>query len=36
MFEYLAVFDNRQLRNSALGMLTPIGYEMFRPEPSIA
>ena len=36
MFEYLEVFHNRQRRHSALGMLTPIEYEMLRPEPSIA
>lgn len=36
MFEYLEVFDNRQRRHSALGMLTPIEYETPRPEPSIA
>lgn len=36
MFEYLEVFHNRQRRHSALGMLTPIEYEMLRTEPSIA
>lgn len=36
MFEYLEVFRNRQRRHSALGMLTPIEYEMLRTEPSIA
>jgi len=36
MFEYLEVFHNRQCRHSALGMLTPIEYEMLRTEPSIA
>lgn len=36
IFEYLEVFHNRQRRHSALGMLTPIEYEMLRTEPSIA
>jgi transposase InsO family protein len=28
MFEYLEIFHNRQRRHSALGMLTPVEYEM--------
>ena len=28
MFEYLETFHNRQLRHSALGMHTPIEYEI--------
>lgn len=28
IFEYLEIFHNRQRRHSALGMLTPIEYEL--------
>ena len=28
LFEYLEIFHNRQRRHSALGMLTPIEYEL--------
>ena len=28
IFEYLEIFHNRQRRHSALGMLTPVEYEM--------
>ena len=28
MFEYLEIFHNRRRRHSALGMVTPIAYEM--------
>ena len=28
LFEYLEIFHNRRRRHSALGMLTPIEYEM--------
>ncbi|GAA4612953.1 hypothetical protein GCM10023195_55850 [Actinoallomurus liliacearum] len=31
IFEYLEIFHNRQRRHSALGMLTPIEYEMLSP-----
>ncbi|WP_440069259.1 IS3 family transposase [Streptosporangium sp. OZ121] len=31
IFEYLEIFHNRQRRHSALGMLTPIEYEMLYP-----
>ncbi|MBG0826906.1 IS3 family transposase [Planomonospora sp. ID67723] len=31
IFEYLEIFHNRQRRHSALGMLTPIEYEMSCP-----
>jgi len=27
IFEYLEIFHNRQLRHSALGMLTPVEFE---------
>ena len=30
MFEYLEIFRNRRRRHSALGMLTPIEYELRR------
>lgn len=35
IFEYLEIFHNRQRRHSALGMLTPIEFEL-RTTPSIA
>ena len=35
IFEYLEIFHNRQRRHSALGMLTPIEYEI-RPASPIA
>ncbi|MGW1024210.1 integrase core domain-containing protein [Streptomyces sp. NPDC002577] len=35
IFEYLEIFHNRQRRHSALGMLTPIEFEL-RAAPSIA
>jgi transposase InsO family protein len=28
IFEYLEIFHNRKRRHSALGMRTPVGYEM--------
>jgi transposase InsO family protein len=31
LFEYLAIFHNRQRRHSALGMLTPVQYELRQP-----
>ncbi len=31
IFEYLEIFHNRQRRHSALGMQTPIEYEMMQP-----
>ncbi|WP_043601194.1 integrase core domain-containing protein, partial [Nocardia otitidiscaviarum] len=31
IFEYLEIFHNRQRRHSALGMRTPIEYEMMQP-----
>ncbi|MGJ6965583.1 transposase, partial [Streptosporangium sp. G11] len=31
IFEYLEIFHNRRRRHSALGMLTPIEYEMLYP-----
>jgi putative transposase len=31
IFEYLEVFHNRRRRHSALGMRTPIEYEMLHP-----
>ncbi len=31
LFEYLEIFHNRQRRHSALGMRTPIEYEMMQP-----
>lgn len=31
IFEYLEIFHNRQRRHSALGMLTPMEYEMLYP-----
>ena len=30
IFEYLEIFHNRKRRHSALGMLTPIEYELQR------
>jgi transposase InsO family protein len=36
IFEYLEIFHNRQRRHSALGMLTPIEYELRPPSlPSV-
>ncbi|MFB9718151.1 IS3 family transposase [Planobispora longispora] len=32
IFEYLEIFHNRQRRHSALGMLTPVEYEMLYPD----
>ncbi|WP_433456241.1 IS3 family transposase [Streptomyces sp. CA-142005] len=32
LFEYLEIFHNRQRRHSALGMLSPVEYEL-RAEP---
>jgi transposase InsO family protein len=31
IFEYLEIFHNRRRRRSALGMLTPIEYELHHP-----
>ncbi len=31
IFEYLEIFHNRQRRHSALGMLTPVEYELKAP-----
>lgn len=31
IFEYLEIFHNRQRRHSALGMRTPVEYEMLYP-----
>ncbi|WAU78464.1 integrase core domain-containing protein (plasmid) [Streptomyces sp. Qhu-G9] len=31
LFEYLEIFHNRQRRHSALGMLTPVEYELRTP-----
>jgi transposase InsO family protein len=31
IFEYLEIFHNRQRRHSALGMLTPVEYELKSP-----
>ena len=37
IFEYLEIFHNRQRRHSALGMLSPIEYELRTPTiPSVA
>ncbi len=36
IFEYLEIFHNRQRRHSALGMLTPIEYEMLYPNVQLA
>ena len=36
IFEYLEIFHNRQRRHSALGMLSPVEYEMRRGEPTAA
>ncbi len=33
IFEYLEIFHNRKRRHSALGMLTPVEYEMMKPYP---
>jgi hypothetical protein len=33
IFEYLEIFHNRQRRHSALGMLTPVEYEIESPAP---
>lgn len=33
IFEYLEIFHNRKRRHSALGMRTPIEYEMMTPVP---
>ncbi len=33
IFEYLEIFHNRQRRHCALGMLTPIEYELHHPLP---
>ena len=30
LFEYLEIFHNRQRRHSALGMLTPVQYEIVK------
>ncbi|MER7379808.1 IS3 family transposase [Streptomyces lanatus] len=31
LFEYLEIFHNRQRRHSALGLLTPVQYELQQP-----
>ncbi|WEH13079.1 integrase core domain-containing protein [Streptomyces sp. VNUA24] len=31
LFEYLEIFHNRQRRHSALGMLSPVEYELRNP-----
>jgi putative transposase len=31
IFKYLEIFHNRQRRHSAMGMLTPIEYELHAP-----
>jgi putative transposase len=36
IFEYLEIFHNRQRRHSALGLLTPIEYELRAPTPEAA
>ena len=33
IFEYLEIFHNRRGRHSALGMRTPVEYEMMTPDP---
>ena len=33
LFEYLEIFHNRQRRHSALGMLSPVEYELRTPPP---
>ena len=35
MFEYLEIFHNRQRRHSALGMHTPIEYEILQSHPPV-
>lgn len=35
IFEYLEIFHNRQRRNSAIGVLTPIEYEKLQTQQSI-
>jgi putative transposase len=34
IFEYLEIFHNRKRRHSALGMRTPVEYEMMRGDPT--
>ena len=36
LFEYLEIFHNRRRRHSALGMLTPIEYEMLHRSQPVA
>ena len=36
IFEYLEIFHNRQRRHSALGMRTPVEYEMLHQTPQSA